>query len=277
VAHRLPDGRGRRPGAEVAGPRLRSQLGPDIEFEFVWIGPYQYRDHLLDDFRCGRVFFIGDAAHVVSPFGARGGNSGIQDAANLGWKLALVLQGQAGETLLDSYNAERQPAAAQNLKVTSRTARFLAPRTPAERLLRSAVVALARRHTFARPLVNTGRMSVANDYVVSRWLPRGGRSVQNIAFDGSSVMALLRDDTRFVGLWFSPDRAAAERTRSLSERCPLTLRTVDADSALAQHLEARAGTFVLIRPDAYLAASIDDATPQQIEAALRAALSKDEE
>ena len=74
---------------EVAEERLRAHLG-DIEFELVWVGPYAYRDHLLDDFRLGRVFFIGDAAHVVSPFGARGGNSGIQDAYNLGWKLALV-------------------------------------------------------------------------------------------------------------------------------------------------------------------------------------------
>ena len=82
---------------EVAGARLREQLGPDVEFEFVWIGPYQYRDHLLDTFRVGRTIFIGDAAHVVCPFGARGGNNGIQDAANLGWKLALVLAGQAGD------------------------------------------------------------------------------------------------------------------------------------------------------------------------------------
>ena len=79
---------------EVAGARLREQLGPDVEFEFVWIGPYQYRDHLLDTFRVGRTIFIGDAAHVVCPFGARGGNNGIQDAANLGWKLALVLPGR---------------------------------------------------------------------------------------------------------------------------------------------------------------------------------------
>ena len=101
---------------EVAGARLRAQLGPDVEFEFVWIGPYQYRDHLLDTFRVGRTLFIGDAAHVVSPFGARGGNNGIQDAANLGWKLALVLQGEAGAALIDSYHAERHAAAVENLR-----------------------------------------------------------------------------------------------------------------------------------------------------------------
>ncbi len=113
---------------DVAEARLRAHLG-DVEFELVWVGPYAYRDHLLDRFRHGRVFFIGDAAHVVSPFGARGGNSGIQDAYNLGWKLALVRGGRAPVTLLDTYDAERQPAARQNLEVTSRTARFLAPRS----------------------------------------------------------------------------------------------------------------------------------------------------
>ena len=114
---------------EVAAARLRAQLGPGVEFEFVWIGPYQYRDHLLETFRDGRILFIGDAAHVVSPFGARGGNNGIQDAANLAWKLALVLRDEAGEALLDSYHHERFAAAQENLVVSKRTMRFLAPRT----------------------------------------------------------------------------------------------------------------------------------------------------
>jgi hypothetical protein len=80
-----------------------------VEFEFVWIGPYGYRDHLLERFRHGRLFFIGDSAHVVSPFGARGGNTGILDARNLAWKLAAVVKGEAGEALLDTYDAERRP------------------------------------------------------------------------------------------------------------------------------------------------------------------------
>jgi 3-(3-hydroxy-phenyl)propionate hydroxylase len=92
---------------DVAEDRLRAHLG-DIGFELVWVGPYEYRDHLLDEFRHGRVFFIGDAAHVVSPFGARGGNSGVQDADNLGWKLAVVLLKQAPVRLLETYDAERR-------------------------------------------------------------------------------------------------------------------------------------------------------------------------
>ena len=122
-----------------------------MEFEFVWVGPYDYRDHLLDDFRARpRVLHRRRGARRVSPFGARGGNTGIQDADNLGWKLALVLQGQAGDALLDSYDAERRAARGRTSLVTSRTARFLAPRSPAEHTLRNAVLALARHYAFAR-------------------------------------------------------------------------------------------------------------------------------
>ncbi|MBT2322311.1 FAD-dependent monooxygenase [Variovorax paradoxus] len=275
---------------EVAGARLREQLGPGVEFEFVWIGPYGYRNHLLDRFRHGRVFFIGDSAHVVSPFGARGGNNGIQDAANLGWKLALVAQGLAGDALLDSYDAERRPAAAQNLQVTSRTARFLAPRSPAEHTLRRAVVALASHHAFARALVNTGRMAVANDYPAAPQLPEGGRSVQNLPLrwsDGrpATLMQLLAEGTRCLGLWFAPARedaqAAAETTASLPLQLVAVggesgLPTLQPDETLARHLGAGApGSFCLLRPDAYRAALLTDPTPAAIAAALHTALAQE--
>jgi 3-(3-hydroxy-phenyl)propionate hydroxylase len=275
---------------EVAGARLREQLGPGVEFEFVWIGPYGYRDHLLDRFRHGRVFFIGDSAHVVSPFGARGGNSGIQDAANLGWKLALVMLGQAGDALLDTYDAERRPAAAQNLQVTSRTARFLAPRSPAEHTLRRAVVALAARYPFARALVNTGRMSVANDYPAARHLPAGGRTLQNLPLrwsDGSPTtpMQLLADGTKCLGLWFAPTRAQAEAATELTASLPLQLvavggesglPTLQPDETLARHLGVESPrSFCLVRPDAYRAALLSEPTPAAIAAALHAALAHD--
>lgn len=272
---------------EVAGARLREQLGPDVEFEFVWIGPYGYRDHLLEHFRHGRVLFIGDAAHVVSPFGARGGNTGIQDAANLGWKLALVARGQAGDALLDTYDAERRPAAAQNLEVTSRSARFLAPRSPAEHRLRRAVVALASRHAFARPLVNTGRMSVANAYPAARHLPEGSCTVQNLPLrwvDGTptTLMQLLADGTQCLGLWFAPTRAQAEAAAKVAASLPLRLLAVGGESALAtlqpddamvRHLGAPApGSLCLVRPDAYRAATLQDPTPAAIAAAVHTAL-----
>ncbi|HWK82935.1 MAG TPA: FAD-dependent monooxygenase [Caldimonas sp.] len=261
---------------EVAGARLREQLGPGVEFELVWIGPYQYRDHLLETFRVGRTMFIGDAAHVVSPFGARGGNNGIQDAANLGWKLALVLAGEAGEALLDSYHDERYAAAKENLTITKRTSRFLAPRSAAEHRLRRAVSALARRHEFARRLSNTGRMAQANDYPPSRWAWGGARSVQNVAFDGTTLMRCLREGTRFLGVAVGADAAELARLNALSARWPVDFRSVDAASPLATHLGAAAGTVVLIRPDAYVAAIVPAAMAGSTSVALRAALARDE-
>ena len=276
---------------DVAGERIRAQLGDDVEFEFVWIGPYQYRDHLLDNFRLGRVLFIGDSAHVVSPFGARGGNTGIQDAFNLGWKLALVTQGRAPENLLESYSAERQPACAENLRVTSRSARFLAPRSAAEHTLRRAVLKLARRHAFARPLVNTGRMSVANDYPISPWLPQGARTVQNLVLQDDQdqahdLMDLLREGTDFVGLWFDPEPDRARDACQALTDWPLRLFAVgasrtlpvlrDPDGQLARHLGldplACAGTLCLIRPDAYLAATVTNCSLQKLETAMQTAL-----
>ena len=149
---------------DVAAERIRRHLGDDVEFELVWVGPYSYRAQLIEKFREGRTFFLGDSAHAMSPFGARGGNSGIQDADNLGWKLALHLQGRAPELLLDSYHAERRPAAQFNIMTTRRTARFLQPESPAEKILRDAAISLAKEYPFARNLCNTGRLSTSYIY-----------------------------------------------------------------------------------------------------------------
>ena len=199
---------------EVAGARLREQLGPEVEFEFVWIGPYQYRDHLLDSFRVGRTIFVGDSAHVVCPFGARGGNNGIQDAANLGWKLALVLQGRAGEALVDSYHHERHAAAVENLRVTSRTARFLAPRSAAEHRLRRAVVALARTPRVRAP-ARQHRPDGAGERLSALAVGARGRALAaERRARGTTVMRLLGDGT-------SLPRPLARRptTTTLPGRC----------------------------------------------------------
>jgi 3-(3-hydroxy-phenyl)propionate hydroxylase len=268
---------------EVAEERLRAHLGPDCEFELVWVGPYQYRDHLLDHFRHGRVLFIGDAAHVVSPFGARGGNTGIQDANNLGWKLAMVNFGEAAEALIDTYHDERRPAAAENLEVTSRTARFLAPRSPAEHALRRAAIGLAREHPFARALVNTGRMSVANAYPPSRALPAGARTVQNVRLrsaDGTpvTVVDLARDaGSRFLAFVFEGGRSLEALAAGLDDE-PVRLFFVgrggleDADGRLAKVLGATRGAVALVRPDLYLSALIPDAAPKDLKSALSRAL-----
>ncbi|NLY65700.1 MAG: FAD-dependent oxidoreductase [Alcaligenaceae bacterium] len=149
---------------DVCEERVKKLLGHDEPFELVWVGPWASRTHLLDDFRHHRVLFAGDSAHVFPPLGARGGNSGIQDADNLGWKLALVLKGQAQESLLNTYSQERRPAAIHNTNLASRSVRFLSPQGEGQRVLRNAVIALAKNCDFAQAMINTGRLSTAFSY-----------------------------------------------------------------------------------------------------------------
>jgi 3-(3-hydroxy-phenyl)propionate hydroxylase len=209
--------------------RLARQFGKDTPVDIVWVGPYAYRSECVErmqvDLGTGsvdatsaatrpryqpvhsthssQVFLIGDSAKVMSPFGARGGNSGIADADNLAWKLAAVCKGQASPTLLASYHPERHEAATTNVQVTHRTARFLRATEGIERLFRSAVIDLAKQHPFARSLVNTGRMAVANPYSASPLTNsslKRSLSVPNVGLqwvDGTA--ASLNDLLRWAG------------------------------------------------------------------------------
>ncbi len=131
--------------------RVRAALGEDVEFELEWVSVYQFACRRIDRFRHGRVLFAGDAAHQVSPFGARGANTGVQDVDNLAWKLALVVHGLAPEALLDSYHDERAWAADDNLRASTRSTDFITPKSRASRLYRDAVLGLAKTEPFARP------------------------------------------------------------------------------------------------------------------------------
>ncbi len=152
---------------ERISERVSAMIGADIEFELVWTSIYTFRCCTMEEYRHGRVFFAGDAAHQVSPFGARGANGGMQDIDNLGWKLAAVINDGAGDALLDSYHDERKYGAMENIKNSSRTADFLTPRNPAHTLFRDAVLDLVEHQDFARPLVNSGRLSEPCTFDVS--------------------------------------------------------------------------------------------------------------
>ncbi|MFZ6711310.1 FAD-dependent oxidoreductase [Undibacterium sp. TC9W] len=141
-------------------PRIKAMLGDDREFELEWVSVYTFQCRRMEKFRHGRVLFAGDAAHQVSPFGARGANSGIQDADNLVWKLKLVVGGKAPESLLDTYSDERVFAADENLLNSTRSTDFITPKSAISKCFRNAVLRLAQEHVFARKLVNSGRLSV---------------------------------------------------------------------------------------------------------------------
>ena len=139
----------RRP--ENVIPRVRAMLGETVEFELEWCSVYTFACLRMDTFRHGRVLFTGDAAHGVSPFGARGANSGVQDAENLAWKLALVLAGNAPDRLLDTYASEREHAADENISASTRATDFITPKSQVSRTFRDAALKLAKDCAFARP------------------------------------------------------------------------------------------------------------------------------
>ncbi|WP_375266741.1 FAD-dependent oxidoreductase [Planktotalea sp.] len=143
---------------------LSSQAGSVPEYELHWTSIYTFQCRRMETFRHSTVLFAGDSAHQVSPFGARGANSGVQDAENLAWKLDLVLKGLAEDSLLDTYATEREFGADENILNSSRATDFMTPKSNVSKTFRNAVLDLAGRHAFARPLVNSGRLSVPCTY-----------------------------------------------------------------------------------------------------------------
>lgn len=266
---------------EALRERLAKALGSGVGYEVVWTGVWWYKRRLIDKFVHGRVIYVGDAAHQVPPFGARGGNSGVADADNLAWKLASVLRGEAEPSLLDSYHHERHAAAVENAEVTGRSARFLAPDTPGRRLFRDAVLDLAHDLPAIRSMVNTGRLAVAQDYSASplnqggTWIGEGGVAEGEPPVDGELHWAdgssgALLDLTRngFAVVWFAPTGAelppqAADVWSSVVapvRRVVLTREprkaevetAVDRSGSLFTAYAGQAGATYVLRPDGYV-------------------------
>lgn len=139
-------------------PRIEKVVGHK-NFTLDWTSIYTFQCRRLRSFVHGPVLFVGDSAHIVSPFGARGGNGGLQDVDALGWRLAAVVKGAQPDDILQGYDRERVFGADENLLNSSRSTRFMSPEPGVERLFRDAVLHLASRADFARPMVNSGRLS----------------------------------------------------------------------------------------------------------------------
>ena len=273
-------------------PRVRALLAhsamKDAAFELEWASVYSFSCERMARFRHGRVIFAGDAAHRVSPFGARGANSGIQDAENLAWKLAAVLQGRAGDALLDSYCVEREAAADENIGHSTRATDFITPKSEISRIFRDAALQLARDHAFARALVNSGRLSTAStlhdsplntadvDAFDGDMLPGAPASDAPVRVDGRDGW-LLRclGSSRFAALVFgdagmpATGRAVRALQQAAEGLAPLDVlliagdaqgrvegaRTViDAAGLVARRYDGRPGTVVLLRPDQHVCA-----------------------
>ncbi len=138
-------------------PRVEKHLqmmGERDDWSPIWISLYKANALTLETYRNGRVLLAGDAAHLVPIFGVRGANSAFEDADNLAWKLALVINGVAAEELLDSYSAERVSAARENLRQGMKSTEFMCPPSFGFELMRTAALGLAINHPFVRSLIN---------------------------------------------------------------------------------------------------------------------------
>jgi 3-(3-hydroxy-phenyl)propionate hydroxylase len=253
--------------------RVRAMIGADIPFTLDWTSIYTFRCCTMEKYRHGRVLFAGDSAHQVSPFGARGANGGVQDADNLGWKLALVLRGDAPEGLIDSYHAERKHAAQENILNSSRSADFLTPRSAAHALFRDAVLDLVETMPFARPMVNSGRLSVPACYDGSplngpddAGLPvalRSGAPLVDAPVPDGWLLDQLGGD--FVALAINCDAPECAGWRCVS------LRAEPGSHLARRYLGDAARAVYLIRPDQHVAARWLDPTASDIAAALKTA------
>jgi 3-(3-hydroxy-phenyl)propionate hydroxylase len=266
-------------------PRVRSHLemiGETAPWKPLWISIYNAKCLTLDSYRHGRVMFAGDAAHLVPIFGVRGLNSGLDDAANLAWKLALVVQGRASDALLDTYSTERVHATRENLSYGARSTEFMAPPNFGFRLMREAALRLAGGDATVRPLINPRQSTPI----------RHAESALNVRTSDPAVHAACGDPAPeaavqaaggpsflsrafghgFVALWFSEEARLPQALVDLSHDGPAdgpaSLRILrvastgepDATTVVDIRQQARTrydaddATLVLVRPDGYVMA-----------------------
>jgi 3-(3-hydroxy-phenyl)propionate hydroxylase len=231
-------------------------VGLTGEWRLIWKSLYQARALSLPRYVHGRVLFVGDAAHLVPIFGVRGLNSGIDDAGNLGWKLALILSGLAGESLMESFNKERHDAYLENIENAIKTTWFMSPPSAGFVLARDAALELATRHKQFSTLIDP-RQSSAHRYrsdaiAENPACPLVGLSLPELRLsDGSSIY-------RYLGTSFSTLRIGTGDKIVTTDRhySGVPMRDIEIPDALlpAEKLGIAPDDILLLRPDGYVAA-----------------------
>jgi len=252
----------------------------------AWLSAFRIQRRMVPRFREGRVFLAGDAAHIHSPAGGQGMNTGIQDAFNLAWKLGLVTSGAAPESLLDSYSAERVPVARKVLRITDSITHGATLHNPVAQRIRNRVIpALARlgfaRRRFLKELTEIGVSYPSSPIVGGHWaisglhpgLPAGSRAPDGLLVDRESgkpvrIFDLLRDGRHALLLFGAPDgfqvlrqiAALVERNPHVSVYSiqgespviPGANPLLDRDGSVHLRYHAHSACLYLVRPDGYI-------------------------
>jgi len=286
--------------------RIRSVIG-NVDYELKWMSVYRFQQRTVERFSKGRVLFAGDAAHALPPYGSRGMNSGIQDADNLAWKLALVMNGCADSALIDTYHCERAAAARENIDVTERTIRFMVPSSRWVKARRGLLFSLAKRFPSFRQYVNSGTMAMPHRYVDSPIVRAADTSmaVGSFAADADvklggrhlKLRELLGKGFTFVYVGRQAPTTLPALQGSSVDLAPLALSAVvlqvgrapalsalsampapaqknlhvgQVDESILAHFEH--GKWHLVRPDMHIATIADFTSADQFEAALRSSM-----
>lgn len=274
--------------------RLRAMLGEDCKFELEWTSIYNFRCMRIAEMVHDRVIFLGDSAHQVSPFGARGANGGVQDTDNLIWKLAYVLQGKAPKSLLNSYQEERSPAANENIYHSSNATDFISPKSVISTMFRNQTLDLAKEHPFARQLVNSGRLSKPYKYLSSNlitpdaevWegnvqpgcafsdvqLEKNGETLHLIDQLSNDFTVIVYGDTTI-----DPSRLLEGlniKVIHISEKASTPNTYIDTHLYFKDRYAVDSNSWYVIRPDHYIAARGKSLNYQRINNAIRKAIDK---
>lgn len=276
IDYQLEDGESTEEALKEANVRatvtaVLKDIGHEGPWDLEWWSVYSANTLALDDYRDGTIFFVGDSAHIVPIFGVRGLNNGLADAANIGWKLAWVLNGQAGAGLLDSYTPERRGATLDVFRNASKSARFMTPSSFGWKVMRDAALSLALTQKWAGELANP-RQHTPYIYSESPGVlpddpgfthgPRPGEMLYDAPHGDGFLTECL--GTGFTALCCDP---ACAQALSDQETNGLNSVHITPESAAANKLGAAGHSIYLIRPDGHVGARWFDATPDQVIAA----------
>jgi 2-polyprenyl-6-methoxyphenol hydroxylase-like FAD-dependent oxidoreductase len=254
---------------------IRRAVGRDFDFEILSVLPWVRRELVADRYRGGRGFIAGDAAHVMSPTGGFGMNTGIQDVVDLSWKLAAALEGWGGDGLLDSYSIERQPIGTRNVTEASGNLRRMLSVPPHPDLLDDTPQGAATREKVGREFSETMRRewftlgahlgyryenspicwpdgSAAPPDDPRAYVPTarpGHRAPHAFLADGRSILDLFGRGFALIGFGADAAQAAPLLEAAKKRNLPLTFTAI-AEPPIAALYERR---FVLVRPDGHVA------------------------